>query len=84
MSESKPPRVSEADREHMRRLGEANRMLLRDECPPASLREMLDRMEQIEKKLGKLAKPGVPGGDGDLASHESYLERRRALGRHGA
>ena len=45
---------------------------------------MLDRMEQIEKMLGKLAQPGVPGGDGDLASHESYLERRRALGRHGA
>ncbi len=84
MSESKPPRASAADREHMRRLGEANRALLRDEHPPASLREMLDRMERIERNLGRFAKPGIPGGDGDLASHLNYLERRRTLGRHGA
>ena len=84
MSESKPPRVSAADREYMRRLGEANRMLLRDEHPPATLREMFDRMERIERNLGKWAKPGIPGGDGDLASHQAYLERRRALSAHGA
>jgi hypothetical protein len=81
MSENKPPqRASEADRAHMRKIGEAKRTLARESKPPASLSEMFERMEQIARWHGALAKPGVDGGDGDLDSHLAYLERRKTLG----
>jgi hypothetical protein len=83
MADRKPPRVSEADRAYMRRIGEAKRALAREEKPPASLREMFDRMDQITRWFGELAKPGIPGGEGDLDSHLSYLERRRGHSRRG-
>jgi hypothetical protein len=79
MSETKPPRVSDADRAHMRKLGEAKRALAREAQPPADLREMLARMEQIARWHGELATPGSADDDGDLASHLAHLERRRAL-----
>jgi hypothetical protein len=79
-----PLRASEADRAHMRKIGEAKRALAREALPPGSLREMFERMEQIARWHGELAKPGVAGDDdGDLASHLAYLERRRALSARG-
>ena len=76
MSESKPPRVSAADREYMRKLGEQKR-LLEDATLPRSLAEVLDRMEAIERQFGELAKPGVSGDtDGDLAAHLAFVNRK--------
>jgi hypothetical protein len=83
MAENKPQRVSEADRAYMRRIGEAKRALAREEKPPASLREMFERIDQIYTRLGALAKPRIAGGDGDLDSHLAYLERRRARSERG-
>jgi hypothetical protein len=79
-TEQKPERASEKDRAHMRKIGAAKRALAREGKPPASLAEMFARMEEIERRHGSLAKPRVEGGDGDLASHIAYLDRRRSLG----
>ena len=69
-------RVSSADREHMRRIGEQKR-LIEDATLPTSLAEVFDRMEAIERQLGELAKPGVSGeSDGDLYAHLAFVTRK--------
>ena len=78
--EKKPERVSDADRAHMRALGEANRKLARASAPPTSLAEMFARMAAIARQHGALAKPGADDSSGDMASHLEYLRRRKALG----
>lgn len=80
MSTPKAPRVSSSDREHMARVARQMREL-DDEVAPASLREALERMDQILRRLGRWALPGVPGEtQGDLYSHlaMSLGAKRRA------
>lgn len=77
-------RASSSEREYFARIARQNREL-GDERPPASLAEMFDRLEQIRRSAGALARPGVSeAGDGDLAGHLAFLERVRAVERRGA
>jgi len=69
MRESKPPRVSAADRAHFERAARAMRDL-DDEVAPESLAEALRRMDEILERLGRWARPGIEGEtEGDLYSH---------------
>ena len=77
-------RASPSDREYFARIARDNRAL-GDERAPASLAEMFDRLEQIRRTAGALARPGIAeDGDGDLAGHLAFLERVRAVERRGA
>jgi hypothetical protein len=77
-------RASSADREYFARIARQN-LAIEDETPPASLAEMLDRLEKIRRSHGALARPGVTSADeGDLAGHLAFLERIRAVARRGA
>jgi hypothetical protein len=77
-------RASSSEREYFARVARENREL-RDERAPASLAEMFDRLAQIRRSVGTLARPGVAeAGDGDLAGHLAFLERVRAVERRGA
>jgi hypothetical protein len=63
------PKASAADREHFARVARQMREL-DDETAPASLAEALERMDQILRRLGRWARPGVSGeSEGDLYSH---------------
>lgn len=77
-------RASAEDREYFARVARQSRAIA-DEQPPASLAEMLDRLEAIRKAHGELARPGVEAeGDGDLPSHLALLEHMKAVSRDGA
>jgi hypothetical protein len=77
-------RASSADREYLARIARQN-LAIEDEAPPASLAEMLDRLETIRRLHGALARPGVRGSDdGDLPGHLAFLERIRTTARRGA
>jgi hypothetical protein len=77
-------RATSSERDYFARVARQNRAL-GDECAPASLAEMFDRLEQIRRSVGALAFPGVAeAGDGDLAGHLAFLERVRAVERRGA
>jgi hypothetical protein len=75
-------RASSSEREYFARVARGNRAI-EDEKAPASLAEMFDRLEQIRRSHGALARPGAAGDDdGDLASHLAFLRRvRRVKGR---
>ena len=76
-------RASAQDRAYFARVSRQNRELEQDP-PPASLAEMLDRLEEMRRSLGSLALPGVARDDeGDLASHLAYLERCRQIAGRG-
>jgi hypothetical protein len=77
-------RASPTEREYFARIARQN-PALGDERVPASLAEMFDRLEQIRRSAGALARPGVAeAGDGDLAEHLAFLERVRAVERREA
>ncbi len=77
-------RASSSDREYFARIARQNR-LLDDERPPGSLAEMFDRLEAMQRSLGKLARPGAAEiGEGDLPGHLAFLARVRAVERGGA
>ncbi len=62
-------KVSAADREHFARVARQMREL-DDEVAPTSLVEALERMDQILRRLGRWAQPGIPGDtEGDLYAH---------------
>ena len=69
MSSREVPKVSAADREHFARVARQMRAL-DDEVAPVSLVETLTRMDQILRRLGRWARPGIAGEtEGDLYSH---------------
>jgi hypothetical protein len=74
-------RPSDAEREHFRRIARANAdSASRDERPPASLREMFDRLEALHAALGRFAEAGIDGGDpSELESHLRVMRRLRGL-----
>jgi hypothetical protein len=75
--------ASRSERDYFARVDAANRALDGDSIP-SSLAEMFDRLEQIRRAGGALARPGVPeAGDGDWLSHLAFLERIRTSGRRG-
>lgn len=77
-------RASREERDYFERIGRAN-AVINDESAPASLAEMFDRLDEIRRLHGALARPGVAGpDDGDWASHLAFLERLRAVGGRGA
>jgi hypothetical protein len=77
-------RASSRDREYFARIARQN-LAIDDETPPASLAEMLDRLETIRRLRGALARPGVTSSDeGDLPGHLAFLERIRMVARRGA
>lgn len=77
-------RASEADRAYLRRVAKGLEPL-GDERPPASLEEMFDRLEALERSLGELAKPGLVGEDeAELRSHLRIYERAREIAARGA
>jgi len=74
------PLVSEADRAHFRRIGEANE-LLREVDPAGSLEEVLQRLEVMERRLGPLAAPGLPRDDAAADREAMALSLRWRRGR---
>jgi hypothetical protein len=77
-------RATASDRAYFARIARQNPTLPGDDVP-ASLAEMFDRIEQIERSLGTLARPGLSGSDdGDLASHLAFLERAKEIRRREA
>jgi hypothetical protein len=78
MSQPKLERASTADRAHLARVAREMRAL-DDEVAPASLREALERMDQILLRLGSWAQPGIEGeSDGDLYAHLAIARGPRA------
>jgi len=74
-------RASGSDRAYFARIARQNPTLAGDALP-GSLAEMFDRIEQIERSLGALARPGLVGSDdGDLASHLAFLKRAKEIRR---
>jgi hypothetical protein len=77
-------RASRADREHFRRIAEANGPLPED-APPRSLIELFERLEAIRRTLGPAALPGADGEDeAELEAHLRVLRRGREIGARGA
>jgi hypothetical protein len=74
------PLVSEADRAHFRRIGEAYERL-REVDPAGSLEEVLQRLEAMERRLGPLAAPGLRRDDAAADREASALSLRWRRGR---
>jgi hypothetical protein len=70
------PTASQADRDYFARVARAN-AAIGDEDAPTSLDAMFDRLEEIRRRLGPLATPGVSIDDDDLAGHLEFLARLR-------
>jgi len=71
------PRPSNADREHFRRIAEAN---AEDpgSSPPATLAEMFDRLTALRRALGPWAVAGIEGEDpSELEAHLRVMRRLR-------
>ena len=72
-------RASREERRYFRRVAATNARL-DDGGPPASLAEMFDRLEAMERRLHHLGRAGIGGPhDGDLESHLAFLERLRTV-----
>jgi len=72
-------RASAQERRYFNRVAAANSRL-DDGRPPASLAEMFDRLEDMDRRLRHLGRPGADGaGHGDLESHLAILARLRAI-----
>jgi hypothetical protein len=80
-----PRRPTAAEREHFRRIAEANRAEAAEVTPPASLSEMFDRLEALHRALGPFARAGVEGEDlSELDSHVRVVQRLRSADRGGS
>ncbi len=70
-------RASDADREHFRRVAEANA----DDpeaTPPATLAEMFERLTALRRTLGAWAAAGIEGEDAsELEAHLRVIRRLR-------
>lgn len=72
-------KATAAERDYFARVARAN-AALDDDRPPASLAEMLERLEAMRRRLGALARPAGPGGEeADLDAHRAFLARLRAV-----
>ena len=72
-------RASAQERRYFRRIAAAN-FRLDDGGPPASLAEMFDRLEDMQRRQGPLGGAGTGGPhSGDLESHLAYLARLRSI-----
>ena len=70
-------RPSSADREHFRRIGEANAEDP-DATPPATLAEMFERLTALRRTLGPWAVAGIEGEDSaELEAHLRVMRRLR-------
>jgi hypothetical protein len=79
----KPPRASDADRDHFRAIAQASGPLP-DDAPPPSLAEMFDRLDAIRRSLGPAARPGGTGEDeSELEAHLRVLHRGQEIRRKG-
>jgi hypothetical protein len=79
-----PRRPSAAEREHFRRIAQANAAAVAEALPPASLREMFDRLEELHRALGRFARAGVEGEDlSELEAHVRVMQRLRGADRGG-
>jgi hypothetical protein len=70
-------RPSDADREHFRRIAEANAEDP-EASPPATLDEMFERLTVLRRALGPWAAAGIEGEDpSELEAHLRVMRRLR-------
>jgi hypothetical protein len=80
-----PGRPTRAEREHFRRIAEANAAAESGSSPPASLREMFDRLDALHRALGRFAQADPDGEDlAELDSHLRVVRRLRSPDRGGS